>query len=118
MFPLERDSERRKAKRFALTGAIPGVFKGQNIHVVPVDVSINGLGLLMDPAPEPFTTLELQLEAPLNLTLRFQLRWCLPREEFASISGLDELKRCGLILLDDYDLVAVFSNYECLQIEE
>lgn len=124
---IDRHQDRRSEPRYSLSGTLPGEFKGQEgreFHARPVDISRRGLGLLLDPAPSPGIIIDLELEdaSPEQAVqvLSFTVRH-VHDTPIRCVSGLVDLKRCGLELIDPdrtIDLLHFFARYDTLIIQE
>lgn len=116
------EAEKRQHVRYALTGEIPGALtseRGETFEVVSVDVSLHGLGLLLEPAPEVGETLTLAFRGAEALVLRFEVRWCTTNHSFDDIAGLRDMRRCGLRLLTrGVNLLDLFAKLDGVTIEE
>jgi hypothetical protein len=103
--------ERRLADRKRLTGLLPGrlLLSATRAEIVcrPVDVSANGLGIVIDKEIDPGTELELHLKSG---TVRLQVAWAQP--DF----GKQNMFRYGLVTLDpSQNLEAIFVDTGCLR---
>jgi hypothetical protein len=116
---IKVEHERRTQTRFELTGTLPGKLTNQAGDVyeaICVDVSKNGLGLLVDPIPKSGE--KLFLETP-NLKLAFDIRWVSRQTLLSEL--VDELAatcRVGLLIDGDTDLVEFLSAFDDIQVGE
>jgi hypothetical protein len=110
--------ERRRQPRRELLGALPGDIVGdddQVYEVIPVDVSQQGLGLLLEPEPKVGERLELKISSSQRLT--FEVKWIKKEQQLNSLVGsLDALCRCGLKYLGDGDLTVILAGFDNLQV--
>lgn len=119
-----KTQERRRHVRYALTGTIPGHVQGSNgvrYEVVTVDVSVRGIGLLLEPTPAVQDRLNISFDNDQGgEVLSFEVRWLSENHELTNVPGLEQMRRCGLSLLDHHvdDLVDFLATIDCLQIEE
>ena len=117
-----RIRDRRQDPRYALYGSLPGEFKGrrgETYHVLPVDISRRGLGLLIDPSPTEGDKIELDLSGEGHSNLSFEIKH-VHESSIVAISGLKDMKRCGLQLAKTHeeDLLHYFANFDSLMIQE
>jgi len=120
----EGPSERRKHVRFALSGELPGNLtnaSGQDFAVLPVDVSMVGLGVLLDPGPSLGERLSLTIrQGDHEQELVFVVKWTAAESFICELPGLDQLRHCGLELEapTDFNLVHFLSSFAGVSIEE
>ena len=119
---VDKLKDRRGDSRYALYGSFPNDIlgdQGQIYHVLPVDVSRTGIGLLIDPAPKEGERVTLAISNPENISLEFEVKH-LHAGSVVAISGLSDMKRCGLGLVDQKstDLLSLFGQIETLMIQE
>ncbi len=117
-----RIRDRRQDPRYALYGSFPGEFKGrrgETYHVLPVDISRRGLGLLIDPSPAEGDKVELDLTGEGHANLCFAIKH-VHDSSIVAISGLKDMKRCGLELTKEQeeDLLHYFASFDSLMIQE
>lgn len=108
---LARFKERRLADRRQLTGLLPGrlimASTRADLACRPVDVSANGLGIVVDKEIDPGTAVELQTR---NGTVQLQVAWVQP--DF----GKQNMFRYGLVTLDpSLNLEEMFIAAGCLR---
>lgn len=117
---MSTPKSRRNHSRYALMGQLPGTFRSEDnlIHeVVPIDISTIGLGLLMDPAPNPGA--KIRWETPNDSSIIFRLVWTNLAEAATSFGELSHMRRCGLLAEDqNKDLIAICREYGGVQIIE
>ncbi|MBF0440822.1 MAG: PilZ domain-containing protein [Oligoflexales bacterium] len=116
-------NERRLYNRFALRGTLPGDLRDKNgnrLDIVTVDVSSNGMGLLIDPAPKIGDMLSLSMTKdgqPIDLI--FKVEWIQPAAGLVDIPGVEDAKRCGVLLKNDgINLLELLSGFNSVHIEE
>jgi len=105
--------ERRIKDRKLLTGVLPGKLivqlDGQTSEVIgkPVDVSRNGLGLIISQQLDPGTEVTLQMQ---DHNVAFQIAW--GQRDF----GKQDMFRYGLVTLNPEDNVeSIFLRTGCLR---
>jgi len=117
--------DRRRHVRYTITGRLPGVLsdaEGSAFEVLPVDISLRGLGILIDPGPVSGATLTLtinHLNSGIN-HLVFTVKWTAMDSTMIEIPGLDQMLHCGLELVDPttIDLVEFLGDFAEMAIEE
>ncbi|MFW7379924.1 MAG: PilZ domain-containing protein [Oligoflexus sp.] len=124
----DRAGDRRANPRYSLSGSLPGELRGEDgvqFNAMTVDISRRGLGLLIDPAPQPGAVIELEFDQVENIpgdikSLQFTIRHVL-ESPIHTITGLVNMKRCGIEIIDpdrSLDLVHFFSEFDTLIIQE
>ena len=115
-----KPQERRTETRRELIGVLPGEMvgdSGRTFDVMTVDVTSNGMGLLMEPGP--YIGEEIRLQISKDRFLLFEVRWV---RQDNSLGGLGEsfkeLRRCGLLYLGQDNLIDVLSEFDNLQVGE
>lgn len=106
LFKERRISERRK-----LTGLLPGRLivdhSSQELECRPVDISVNGLGIVTRKELDPGTTLTLMIQ---DRSIPLMIAWGQP--DF----GKQDMMRYGLVTLEPTDdLMAIFIATGCLR---
>ena len=103
--------ERRIIDRKRLTGLLPGRFQinGKDVAVKPVDISIHGLGLIIEAEFSAGTKASLMVG---NRSIPLEIQWGEP--DF----GKHDMWRYGLVCTDqNIDLENEFSAHGCLKIK-
>ena len=111
--------ERRQEVRYSLFGELPvRLFHeatGAELPFTPVDISRQGLGLLLTPSPAQGEVLRLEFIAGQRPPLRLICRHVYLVTE-KPVSGFESMRRCGFELLrereDECDLVALFASFD------
>ena len=113
--------ERRRHIRFALTGDPEAKIldaNGSEIDTIFLDVSVEGIGVLLDPAPKVGENLTLEFSGDED-SVCLQVMWINKNVNMKELSGVDGICRCGLWTNErNRDLVDVFSNINGVEIEE
>ena len=120
MNQLAKD-ERRRHIRFALTGDPEAKIvdeDGNQLETIFLDVSVEGLGVLVDPAPKVGSNLSLDIPGS-DEKISLQVMWISESESMKQLKGIDKICRCGLWTNErNLDLVNVFSKINGVEIEE
>lgn len=103
--------ERRISERRKLTGLLPGRLiienTSQELECRPVDISVNGLGIVARKELDPGTTLLLVIQ---DRSIPLMIAWGQP--DF----GKQDMMRYGLVTLEPTDdLLATFISTGCLR---
>ena len=120
---LSSPIERRIHKRLPISGRIPAVLldeRGISHSFIGVDISNQGMGLVLNYSPELGSTLRLQLESPVTFgvgvassELVFVVKWAVDKTEG------HKLRRVGLRSeVEQHDLIEVFKRFDSVLIEE
>ncbi len=111
--------EKRISVRRAILGTIGGLFtdqRGNKLTVVGVDVSDSGIGLLIDPCPEPGTLIRWKIN---KLKIELNLIWCFGSHDYQHIPGMENMKRCGLICSNKkINLIQILEADPMIEVEE
>ena len=88
----------------SLTGSLAADSKV--LESLPVDVSMDGIGLLLDPAPRTGAIVE--WDVPSVGKIQLKVVWSIASETNSAFAELQNMRRCGLTVLDkSIDLVKI-----------
>jgi hypothetical protein len=111
--------DKRQSQRFGLLGYFPGSFCDENEKVTyqvhPIDISANGLGVLIQPTPSSGQII-IYSDETLDITLRL-----IAKHNSSSRSpspNEEDLARCGLICDNEENLLTLLSRCNSLMIQE
>lgn len=111
----------RSHTRYALRGNIPGTVrtaKGKDLEILPIDISQEGMGLMIDPGPKEGQIIKLSL-TPSHIEIELKVIWSRDAGETENIPGMGAMKRCGLQKTDDsQDLLEIFAKIRDVQIDK
>jgi hypothetical protein len=110
-------SDKRIFTRYGLRGNIPGTIRsgGKSVEILVVDLSQEGLGLMLDPAPKVGDVINLEIDQPRTIIVPLTVIWS---RDADNVPGLNTMKRCGLKCNDaSLDLVEIFSKLKDIQID-
>lgn len=107
-------NERRRQVRYPLRGSLPAtlVLGDRELSFILVDVSTDGLGLVLSEETKDGDVLYLEFKDESIGRIELGICWCIKTQAWPDIY------RAGLKVLQDVDLVKVFENFDSVYLED
>jgi hypothetical protein len=123
---VTQKTERRHQVRLSLYGELPVRFLDaehlNEIFVTPVDITPQGLGLLVSPAPQPGESMIMQFLDESHPQILLRCCHSQAHQTGFVIPGMEALRRCGFVVVlkeaEDINLVQIFSGNDSVFIGE
>ena len=123
---MTQKSERRQQVRLSLYGELPVRFLDaqhlNELSVAPVDITPQGLGLLVNPAPQPGESLIMQFLDDSHPQILLRCCHSQVHQTGFIIPGMEALRRCGFVVVlkeaEAINLVQIFSRTDSVFIGE